>query len=78
LTRSFVSLGHGRLADAWSYNPAGLLLFVAMVYQIPYRSAQLVRLARGLESWRHVGTIAFCWTLVAATIGQWIWKLAAS
>src|SRR5688500_13024092 len=27
LTRSFISLGHGELSEAWRYNPAGLLGF---------------------------------------------------
>src|SRR5687767_15410905 len=27
LTRCFISLAHGNLASAWSFNPAGILLF---------------------------------------------------
>ncbi len=47
LTRCFISLAHGDLAAAWSYNPAGLWLFAIMVFQIPFRSYQLWRIGRG-------------------------------
>ena len=47
LTRSFISLGHGDMSRAWSYNPAGLLLYGIALFQIPYRLLQLARLARG-------------------------------
>src|SRR5262249_47049977 len=43
LTRCFISLAHGDLAAAWSYNPAGLWLFLIMAFQIPFRSYQLWR-----------------------------------
>lgn len=52
LTRSFISLGHGDLARAWAYNPAGLLLYAVVVFQIPYRSWQLWRIAHGQAEWR--------------------------
>ena len=47
LTRSFISLARGELAHAWAFNPAGVLWFVACAVQVPYRSVQLWRLARG-------------------------------
>jgi hypothetical protein len=47
LTRCFISLAHGDLAAAWSYNPAGLWLFAIMSLQIPFRSFQLWRISRG-------------------------------
>ena len=49
LTRSFISIAHGRMLDAWRYNPAGFLLFPIMLFQIPYRSVQVWRLRRGLR-----------------------------
>ena len=72
LTRSFISLAHGRLRDAWNYNPAGMFFFALVAFQIPYRVAQIARLRRGLpeyrlggwENWLLVG-------LVAVLLIQW-------
>lgn len=47
LTRSFISIGHLRLADAWNYHPVGPVLYALAVFQLPYRSMQLWRLSRG-------------------------------
>ena len=47
LTRCFISLAHGDLTAAWHFNPAGILLFAATAFQIPFRIAQLWRLSRG-------------------------------
>jgi Protein of unknown function (DUF2752) len=47
LTRCFISVAHGQLGDAWSYNPAGIWLFLIVAFQIPYRSLQLWRIKRG-------------------------------
>ena len=44
LTRCFVSLSHGRIWQAWEYNPAGLFLYGVAVFQIPYRIMQVRRL----------------------------------
>lgn len=41
MTRSFVHLGHGQLARAARANPAGPLLFVVIVLQLPFRVWQL-------------------------------------
>lgn len=51
LTRSFISLAHGQPALAWHYNPAGVLFFPVVLFQIPYRVAQLLRVQRGWRSW---------------------------
>src|SRR5438477_406599 len=40
LTRCFVSLAHGEVSRAWRFNPAGLLWFAALLWQIPYRAGQ--------------------------------------
>ncbi len=37
LTRSFVSLAHGECVTAFLLNPAGPLLFIICLIQIPYR-----------------------------------------
>ena len=58
LTRSFISFAHGQLALAWHYNAAGALFFPVVVFQIPYRVAQLLRVRGGLPSW-NLGTLAY-------------------
>ena len=40
LTRSFVSISHGQFARAWSFNPAGLLLYPFVFVQIPWNAMQ--------------------------------------
>ena len=47
MTRCFIALGHGDLPSAWTYNPAGILLFAFVLFQVPYRAWQLWRIRRG-------------------------------
>jgi hypothetical protein len=75
LTRCFVSLAHADLAAAWHYNPTGILLFIGVAFQIPYRALQLWRLRRGraeldlaMLPWALVG---ICVLLVV----QWLLRL---
>jgi uncharacterized protein DUF2752 len=77
LTRCFISLAHGHLREAWSYNPAGLWLFLLMAIQIPYRGWQLWRIGRGQREialpWLTV--VAFA-VLAVALLAQWSLRLA--
>jgi hypothetical protein len=77
LTRCFVSLAHGDLPQAWQFNPAGFLVFAAVVAQIPYRAAQLYRIRCGWAPWRLPGTSWFLSLLVAALLIQWLWRAVA-
>ncbi len=73
LTRSFISLGHGRLLDAWNYNPAGLLFFAVVAFQIPYRILQIVRIQRGLRPHRFAYFDSWILVvLVAVLLIQWV------
>lgn len=40
LTRSFISISHGQLQRAWSFNPAGFLLYPFVFAQIPWNAMQ--------------------------------------
>jgi hypothetical protein len=79
LTRSFISIAHGRLADAWRYNAAGLLFFAVVAFQIPYRILQITRIRRDrgeyrftfLDNWVLIG-------LVVAMLIQWIVAIVLS
>ena len=72
LTRCFVSLAHGDVAAAWQFNPAGLLLFAFLIYQLPYRTVQIIRLARGRQEIRHDRVVFCCWAFLLILIVQWI------
>jgi hypothetical protein len=62
LTRSFISIAHGRLRDAWRFNPAGILFFAVVAFQVPYRAWQIVRIRQGRDE--HRFTSFDQWTIV--------------
>jgi hypothetical protein len=78
LTRSFIALGHGDLAAAWRYNPAGLYIFVLCVFQLPYRGWQLWRIGRSQREidlgW--FGYVAV-WLVPVLLLAQWFEGLHA-
>ncbi len=77
LTRCFVSLAHGDVAAAWSYNPAGLWLFAIMAFQIPFRSYQLWRINRGLAELALPYAVQIVLGIFAiGLIAQWVVRLA--
>lgn len=72
MTRCFISLGHGDVLGAWNYNPAGILLYGIVLFQIPFRGWQLWRIRRGLpevhlSSYGYSGMVLFAVLMVA----QW-------
>jgi len=40
-TRSFIAMGHGRLAQAWRHNRIGPIIYLLILVQIPYRVLRL-------------------------------------
>jgi hypothetical protein len=77
MTRSFISIGHGDLARAWSYNPAGLWFYGIILFQIPFRGVQLWRIRRGLPELQlaRVAQVSLA-ILAVVMIGQWVLKLS--
>jgi hypothetical protein len=76
MTRSFISLGHGDLAMAFSYNPAGLWFYAIILFQIPFRAAQLWRIRRGLPELRMFWLAQISLAILAILmVGQWILRL---
>lgn len=77
MTRCFIALAHGELRTAWSYNPAGLLFFALIVFQVPFRSIQLWRIRKGLPELQTgwLGQIVLV-LLASAMIGQWLLRLS--
>ncbi len=76
MTRSFVSLGDGRFVDAVRFNWAGILIFLAIAFQIPYRLLQIKRLREGkkLLNIMKFGTGFLIFTAVVA-FAHWILKI---
>lgn len=74
LTRCFISLAHGDVVAAWRYNPAGILLFAAAVFQIPFRVFQLARMRRGLPAWRSRALDACLLFIAIALFVQWVFR----
>ena len=75
LTRSFICLMDGDFPAAWQFNPAGLALFAAALFQFPYRTGQIWRLAGGQPEWRFSLWVYAAWALAAAVLLQWIWRI---
>jgi hypothetical protein len=74
MTRSIVSMASGDVRAAWGFNAAGPLLFLVLLYQVPYRAVQCVRLAGGREELWHPAAGVFAWPVLALLVGQWIWR----
>jgi hypothetical protein len=76
LTRCFISLAHGDLAAAWAFNPAGIWLFAIVAAQLPWRTYQLTRIARGQRelAFLGLGQIALA-IFMALLLGQWLVRL---
>jgi hypothetical protein len=77
LTRCFISLAHGDVASAWSYNPAGLWLFAIVGLQVPFRGYQLWRIRHGLPELvlTRLGLAVFL-VFAVALLAQWTLRLA--
>lgn len=76
LTRSFISMCHGWIREAWHYNAGGFFFFVVVVFQVPYRIYQIARIHRGREA--HSFARVDSWILILLVIVllvQWIFKL---
>jgi|GEM_PF-343323 len=71
LTRSVICLAHGDPVDSWRMNPAGLLVFLVVVGQLPYRAAQLWRLRQGKPPLPGPHAAWVLGVLAAALLAQW-------
>ena len=78
MTRCFIALGHGDLSRAWNFNPAGILLYGIVLFQIPFRAWQLWRIRRGLPEVQ-LGKFGYGAMILFAVlmIAQWVIKQAA-
>jgi hypothetical protein len=76
LTRSFIYLAAGSVADSWSANRVGWLLLSAVLMQIPYRVMALRKLERGQEPPFNRWHTPFSAILIVALITNWLLKTA--
>ncbi len=73
LTRCFICLAHGKLVQAWHFNPAGLVFFPVVVAQVPYRALQIWRIRHNRPQWRPLTVSSvIAYTLAAALLLQWV------
>ncbi|MEZ6109383.1 MAG: DUF2752 domain-containing protein [Pirellulaceae bacterium] len=72
MTRAFISLGHGRIIDAWGFNPAALLLFPIIALQLPWRIVQLWRVRRGKPDLEPRGMTTVAMLLMIGMLVQWL------
>ncbi|MFT5326918.1 MAG: hypothetical protein ACI8P0_004801 [Planctomycetaceae bacterium] len=76
LTRSFIYLAAGRIADSWSANRVGWLLLFAVLVQFPYRVMALRKLDRSQEPPLARWHTPFSAILIVALITNWLLKSA--
>ena len=75
LTRCFISITQGQFREAWAFNPVGILLYLIIIFQIPYRLFQLGRLGLGYAAWE-IPALYYCLALIAIGLPlQWVWRL---
>ena len=76
LTRSFISLSHGQLTEAFYFNAVGLPLYLLVIAQIPYRLVQVHRIRQG-QSTLQLSQIGkwFAYLLGVLLVVQWILRL---
>jgi hypothetical protein len=76
LTRCFISLMHGRIGEAWQYNPGGFPFFLLVAGQIPFQLWQLWRLrtGRGLARPQRL-TIALLLATMITLVLQWTLRM---
>lgn len=75
LTRAFISISSADLPRAWSFNPAGFLVYILIAFQIPWRSYLLFRWSKKRPRVEVPYGMAFVVTMAIALVFQWLVKL---
>lgn len=72
LTRSFILLAHGDVAGSLAMNPSGVLMFGLVLFQVPYRIAQIWRIRQGLPCWNlGIASAVVFSAIFAVMVVQW-------
>lgn len=75
MTRSFISLGHGQIGRSLRFHPLGWLMFSVILFQIPYRIAQLHRLRQGRRELRIPGDTRLLLAVAMTMVALWLVRL---
>lgn len=75
LTRSFVSISCGKINDALGFNPAGPLVYVFVLVQIPWHLFQLLRIGLGKHPIESVWLYVPIFVCSGAILFQWLFRL---
>jgi hypothetical protein len=65
------------VARAWHFNPAGIVVFAGVLFQVPYRGVQLARLRRGRHEIQAPVLNYVAWGVIVLLLAQWIWRVLA-
>ena len=74
LTRSFIYLAAGRVAESWSINRVGWLLLLAVLLQFPYRMMALKKIDQGQKPPFARWHTPYSTVLIVALITNWLLK----
>ncbi len=77
LTRSFVALGHADFQAAWRYHRIGPLLYLLVIFQLPYRGLRMAwqPFASWSTQWDGRAHFFASITLVVLIMANWTWNL---
>ena len=75
LTRSFINMGHGEIQRAFSFNPAGPIVYLFVLIQIPWHGYQLFRLLKLRRPIESNWLFAPLYAMSGVVLAQWLWRL---
>ena len=75
LTRSFINISHGNFVRAWQMNPAGFLVYLFFVIQVPWHGTQIVRYFRGKQPLQQSVIFPAMIVMLTALMLQWVLKI---
>ena len=76
LTRAFIAISHGEIHQAWRFNPAGFLVYLFVLIQVPWQTMQMIRIRRGQRPWEAWWYFFFPLAIGMALLLQWTIRIA--
>lgn len=75
LTRALISISHGQFTDAWKFNPAGFVVYLFVLVQLPWQVSQMILILQGKPSvdalWIYILPI----TMAVLLLAQWLIRM---
>jgi hypothetical protein len=75
LTRAFIAISHGDFLQAWRFNPASFLVYLFVVFQVPWQTMQLLRIKSGKAAFESDWYYFAPAGIAAALLFQWMVRL---